>query len=396
MKKPPPDLAPATRLVTGGRRAEWTGPVVSPPVWRASTHLYEDVAALKAGPATNEHGRFFYGRRGGPTQWALAEALTGLEPGAAGTELFCSGVAAITTALLSVLSPGDRLLMTDNAYDPSRAFADGLLARMGVATDFFDPMATDLAPFVTPATRAVLFESPGSLTFEVADVPALAASARAHGLTVLLDNTWATPLLFTALDKGIDMAILACTKYVVGHSDAMLGSVTANAATYPALRRTAQALGHVASPDDAWIAARGLRTMGVRLAQHDRGARAVADWLAGQPRVARVLHPARPDHPGHAAWARDFAGASGLFAFELAGSEADAAAFVDALTLFGIGYSWGGFESLALPVNPARCRSAVPWRADGALIRLHIGLEEPADLIADLARGFARIGEGAA
>jgi cystathionine beta-lyase len=364
--------------------------VVNPPVWRASTHLYDDVAALKRGPATNEDGRFFYGRRGGPTQWALAEALSELEPGAAGTALFCSGVAAVTTALLSVLAPGDRLLMTDNAYDPSRAFADGLLARMGVETVYFDPLVTDLAPFVTPSTRAVLLESPGSLTFEVADVPALAASARQHGLTVLLDNSWATPLLFTALDKGVDMAILACTKYVVGHSDAMLGSVTANAATWPALRRTAQALGHVASPDDAWLGARGLRTLVVRLAQHDRGARAVADWLAGQPRVARILHPADPGNPGHATWVRDFAGASGLFAVELAASEAEAAAFVDALSLFSMGYSWGGFESLAIPVDPARCRSAVPWQARGALIRLHIGLEDPADLIADLASGLDR------
>ncbi len=381
---------PATQVVTGGRSAEYTGPVVNPPVWRASTHLYADVAALEAGKKPSKEEKFFYGRRGGPTQWALADALTEMEPGAAGTLLYPSGVAAVSCALLSVLKPGDVLLMTDSAYDPSRSFADGFLKRFGIETRYFDPLAgAAIEQSFCDRTRAVLLESPGSLTFEVQDVPAICAAARTRGIVTLLDNTWATPYFFTALNKGVDISILAATKYIVGHSDAMVGCVTANAKYWPALQETARTLGQVLSPDDAYLASRGLRTMAVRLNAHEASALQIAHWLDARDDVAAVLHPALPGCPGHEFWRRDFTGSSGLFSFVLRGSKAKAATLIDALTLFGIGYSWGGFESLALPVHPEKFRSVTDWPTEHAIIRLQIGLEDAGDLIADLSGGFA-------
>ena len=386
-----------TRAVAAGRRPEWTGPVVNPPVWRGSTHLYPDHAALKSGGADNIDGNFYYGRRGAPTQWALADALTGLEPGAAGTVLYSSGVAAITGALLTVLKPGDSLLMTDNAYQPSRAFADGMLQRFGVTTFYFDPQ--DHAAFAAAfdqTTTAVLLESPGSLTMEVCDVPALAAIAREHGAAVLIDNTWATPLGFAALDHGCDMAIMSLTKHVGGHSDLMMGSVSAAEPWHRRLRRTAQALGHVVSPDDAALALRGLRTMPLRLERSAATALALARWLNERAEVAAVLCPMLPGAPGHDLWRRDFAGGCGLFSFILKRSDETARArFIDALDLFGIGYSWGGFESLVVPFDPAPIRTAGGWppvgmdRADRLGLRLAIGLEDERDLMADLDRAFA-------
>ena len=375
---------PATKIVTGGRNKRLTGPVVNAPVWRASPHLYDDVAALEAGQQTNADGSFFYGRRGSPTQWSLSEALTAMEPGAHGTMLYPSGVAAISCALLSVLKPGDVLLMTDNAYDPSRSFADGFLKRFGVETRYFDPMTTDIAGLFCERTKAILLETPGSLTFEVQDVPATCAEAKKHGIVTLLDNTWATPFFYTALDKGVDMTILAATKYIVGHSDVMIGSVTTTKAHWAKLRQTAQQLGQVVSPDDAYLGNRGLRTLAVRMQAHEASALRIAHWLDDRAEVETVLHPALPDCPGHEIWKRDFTGSAGLFSFVLKGGKAKAAAFVDALDLFGIGYSWGGFESLALPVHPETCRSQVPWDKDRALIRLQIGLEDADDLIADI------------
>lgn len=394
MAEPKHPQKPDTRIVTGGRRKALTGAVVNPPVWRASTHLYEDVAALEAGDKTNEDGRFFYGRRGAPTQWSLAEALTELEPGAYGTMLYSSGVAAISCALLSILQPGDVLLMSDNAYDPSRSFAQGFLKRWGVETRFFNPsIGAGISEQFCDRTRAILLESPGSLTFEISDIPAICAAAKAHKgtreIVTLLDNTWATPYFFTALEKGIDMTILAATKYVVGHSDVMAGSVTATKRHWQALRSTTQTLGQVLSPDDAYLAARGLRTMAVRLKAHEASALDIAHWLAARPEVSTVLHPALPSCPGHDIWQRDFTGSSGLFSFVLKGNWNEAAKFVDALDLFGIGYSWGGFESLAVPKRPEKHRSATQWACDGTVIRLQIGLEDVEDLKADLERGFA-------
>ncbi len=387
---------PATKIVTGGRRKALTGPVVNAPVWRASTHLYDNVSALEAGKGKNEDGRFFYGRRGSPTQWSLAEALNDLEPGAAGTMLYPSGVAAISCALMAVLRPGDVLLMSDNAYDPSRSFADGFLKNWGVETRYFDPLVgADVAKSFCEHTRAILLESPGSLTFEVSDIPAICAAAKAHSgpreIVTVLDNTWATPFFFTALDKGVDISILAATKYIVGHSDVMIGSATATTQYWPALRRTAQDFGQVVSPDDAYLATRGLRTLAVRMKAHEAAALELAKWLETRDEVAQVLHPALPQCPGHEFWARDFTGAAGLFSIVLNGGKAKAAVFVDALELFGIGYSWGGFESLAIPVHPEKCRSAVPWDAGSAVVRLQIGLEDVGDLRADLERALAAL-----
>ncbi|WBO24536.1 cystathionine beta-lyase [Sphingomonas abietis] len=381
-----------TKVISGGRRPEWTGPIVNPPVYRASTILFENCAALKDGAGRNADGEFHYGRRGTPTQWALADALTALEPGAEGTMLFPSGVAAIAAALLSVLKSGDELLMVDSVYEPTRAFCRQVLAPMGITTRYYDPLVgAGIADLLSDNTAAIFLESPGSLTFEVQDIPAIVAVAKARGIVTLLDNTWATPLFFPAIAAGVDLSILACTKYVVGHSDAMLGSVTATAAYYPKLRKTAQLFGQHVAPDDAFLGLRGLRTLAVRLKAHEEGALTVARWLDGRPEVAAVLHPALPSCPGHESWVRDFKGSSGLFGFVLAGGDAAArAALIDGLGHFGIGYSWGGFESLALPVEPSSLRTVTNWQAAGPLVRLHIGLEHPDDLIADLERGLAR------
>ncbi len=382
------DIRTATTVVRGGRRKEWTGRVVNPPVWRASTILYDDTAALNDGLKTNADGAWFYGRRGTPTQWALAEALTDLDPSAAGTMLYPSGAAAVAGALLSVLKPGDHLLMVDSAYDPTSGLCDRYLSERGITTTYYDPMVgAAIEAMITPATRAIFMESPGSLTMEVQDVPAIVAVAKRHGLVTLIDNTWATPLFFPTAALGIDLSIIACTKYIVGHSDVMLGSVTASAEAWDALRATAQVLGQCVSPDDAYLALRGLRTLDVRLRQHQAAALEIATWLRTRSEVAQVLHPALTECPGHDFFSRDFAGSTGLFSFALA--DGDAHNLVDALVQFGIGYSWGGYESLAVPVDPARFRRATRWQG-GRLIRLSIGLEDPRDLIDDLGQALMR------
>jgi len=379
-----------TRLVEAGRRKEWTQGLVSPAVWRASTVLFDDVAALRAAVKRADEV-LYYGRRGGPTQWALADALTELEPGAAGTTLHASGAGAVSTALLAVLEPGDELLMTDSTYEPTRVFCDTMLKRIGITTRYYDPCvrSADIDALFGERTKAIFMESPGSLTFEVQDVPALCAAAKARGVITMIDNTWATPLLFPAIAHGIDISILACTKYVAGHSDVMIGSCTAITGLFEKIRKTTQLMGQAVSPDDAFLASRGLRTMGVRLKQHGAAALEVATWLQRQPGVAKVIHPALPGDAGHALWARDFRGSAGLFAFAIDGDDAARVRLVDTLQHFGIGFSWGGFESLALPIDPERTRTAVPWASPGKMIRLQIGLEDPADLIADLARGLA-------
>jgi len=393
------DLGIGTRLVGAGRRPEWTGPVVNPPIWRASTHLYENMAAHADGPRHNEDGRFFYGRRGAPTQWALADALTSLEAGAAGTVLYPSGVAAIAGVLLTLVRPGDVVLMTDNAYDPSRAMGHGLLADFGVETRFFDPLDIEAyrAAFCE-RTRAVLIEAPGSLTMELCDVPALAAIAREHGATSVMDNTWAGPTGFSALTHGVDVVLMALTKHVGGHSDVMMGSASAGPELYRRLRMRSQQLGQVVSPDDAALVLRGLRTLQVRLDRETATALEVARWLSGRPEVAQVLCPMLPGTPGHDLWSRDFTGGCGLFSIVLKGGDKGRRnALIDTLTLFGIGYSWGGFESLAVPVDPAPLRSVMAWPPQGCApedrfgVRLSIGLEDPADLIADLDQALAKV-----
>jgi cystathionine beta-lyase len=382
--------APATRLVEAGRRAEWTQGIVNPPVWRASTVLFGSVAEMKAANPP-EDGTLHYGRNGTPTSWALCEALTEMEPGAAATRLYPSGAAAVAGALLAVLEAGDELLMVDSAYGPTRALCDGLLKSFGVTTIYYDPtIGAGIADLIGERTRAVFMESPGTHTFEVQDVPGICAAARARGLVTLIDNTWATPHFFKAVAAGVDLSILACTKYIGGHADLMLGAVTASEGAAGRLIRAHRLLGQTAGPDDAWLALRGLRTLDVRLKRHQENGLAVARWLAEQPQVARVLHPALPSCPGHALWARDFTGASGLFSFVLkGGGKAEAARLIDELELFGIGYSWGGFESLAIPADPVR--TATTLELEGPLVRLHIGLESPDDLIADLAAALERL-----
>lgn len=397
MSKDRKEHGPATKLVEAGRKREWTGPVVNPPVWRASTHLYASEADRIAALKDNADGTFYYGRRGAPTQWALAEALTELEPGAHGTVLYPSGVAAIAGALMAVLRPGDVLLLSDNSYEPSRLMAQGLLKKWGVEHRFFDPLDIDAyRSAFCDRTRAVWLECPGSLTMEVCDVPAQSAIAREHGAISLIDNTWASPLGFPALEHGCDISVMSLSKHVGGHSDLMMGSASAGERWYRALRITSQQLGQLVSPDDAALALRGLRTMGVRLQKSAASAVEIASWLAQQPEVAHVLCPMLSGDAGYQLWSRDFSGGCGLFSFVLKGSdEAARARLVDALELFGIGYSWGGFESLALPFDPASIRTASNWPRTGwdpqdrLGVRLSIGLEDPHDLIADLAQGFA-------
>jgi cystathionine beta-lyase len=379
---------PATKLVEGGRRKAWRGQLVNVPIERASTILFDSVADMKGNrPGI---GVYRYGLQGTATHWALAEALTELEPGAAGTALYSSGLAAITTALLTVLKPGDELLVPDHIYGPTRRFCDTFLKRYGIAARYYDPLVGEgIAGLIGVSTRAIMLESPGSLTMEVQDVPAICTVARERGIPTLIDNTWATPLFFPAIAAGVDITILAATKYVGGHADVMLGAVTATAEYYERIQQSGWDLGHSVSADDAWLGSRGLRTMAVRLKQHQESALLIAQWLKDRPEVGRVLHPALPDCPGHEYWKRDFMGSSGLFAFELKGDNAAArAAFVDALELFGIGYSWGGYESLAVLADPVRTVSKPPAPN---LIRVHIGLEDPEDLLADIDQAFGRL-----
>ena len=390
-----------TTIVEAGRRKEWTGPVVNPPIWRASTHLYENMEQHRDGPRHNEDGEFFYGRRGAPTQWALADALTDLEPGAAGTMLYPSGVAAIAGTLLTILRPGDVLLMTDNAYDPSRMMGKGLLRDFAVETRFFDPLNLEsFESLICERTKAALLESPGSLTMEMQDVPALAAIARKHGVLSVMDNTWASPLGFPALQKGVDISVMSLTKHVGGHSDVMMGSASAGDRLYARLRRRAQSLGQVVSPDDAALCLRGLRTLQVRLERETASALKLAQWLAERPEVARVMCPMLPGSPGHAIWKRDFTGGCGLFSFIFKGGDAARRdRFIEELKLFGIGYSWGGFESLAVPVDPAPMRAVTSWPAAGMHeddrfgVRLSIGLEDPEDLVMDIENALSAMNE---
>jgi cystathionine beta-lyase len=380
---------PDTVLVTSGRRREWAGRIVNPPVYRGSTVLFDSVAEIDA--AKDGHGRYYYGQQGLPNQWALAEALSALEPGAGGTMLYPTGLSAVSTALLTILSPGDELLMVDSVYGPTRRLCDGVLKRLGITTRYYDPtVGGGIAELFGERTRAVFTESPGSLTFEVQDVPAIAAAARERSVAVVLDNSWATPLLFPALAAGVDMSVIAGSKYIGGHSDLMLGAVTATPEWFPRLERTTFDLGHQVGPDDAWLALRGLRTLGVRLRSHEAAALRISNWLKERPEVGQVLHPALPDCPGHELWRRDFKGSAGLFAFSLDGAgQAERTRFIEALKLFPIGWSWGGYESLVSPVHASRTASRRDF--GGPLIRLQIGLEDPDDLIADLEQALAKL-----
>jgi cysteine-S-conjugate beta-lyase len=379
----------ATKLVSAGRDPRSYHGFVNPPVYHASTVLYpnaEDFLAHRA--------RYQYGRRGTPTTEALELALQELEgPQCAGVSLLPSGLAAISAALLSVVRAGDHVLVTDSAYGPTRNFCGQILSRLGVTTSYYDPgIGAGIAALLQPNTRAVYLESPGSLSFEMQDVAAIAKAAHAKGALVLMDNTWATPLYFRPLDHGVDLVIQAGTKYIGGHSDIMLGTVSANAATVAELKNTVRLTGLCEGPDDVYLGLRGLRTLGIRLDRHYQSGLAVARWLEGRPEVLRMLHPALPSHPGHALWKRDFTGASGLFSMVLKPVPKKAYhAFVNTLELFGIGASWGGYESLAIPFDCTPLRSATRWEPGGPTVRFHIGLEAVEDLTADLERGFAAL-----
>lgn len=392
------EKTPHTWAVEAGRRSEWTrnhegtGGIVNPPVWRASTILYPTIADMDAANGKQDD-TLFYGRKGTPTTWALREALTGLEAGAAGTMLYPSGVAAIAGAILTVARPGAHILLPDSAYDPTTAMGQGLLKRLGVEAEPYDPLAgAGIETLFRPETALVLMESPGSLTFEVQDVPAIAAAARARGIATLLDNTWAASLHFKGIAAGCDMVVQALTKYVGGHSDVMMGAVSATAPFFARLRSTAWQLGQCVSGDEAALALRGFRTLPVRMARHEQSALTIARWLKAHPLVDRVLHPALPDCPGHETWKRDFSGSSGLFGLVLkVGSRADAARFCDGMRHFGLGFSWGGFESLCIPTSPEQIRRLGSFTPSGLSLRLSIGLEEPDDLIADLAAALDRM-----
>lgn len=378
-----------TRLIHDGRDPAGHAGAVNVPPYRASTILFPNVEALDS--ADPEFRGVRYGRTGTPSSHAFEQAMAALEGGDRAIS-FGSGLQAITTCLLAFLKAGDHLLMVDTCYGPTRAFCRRL-GRLGIETTFYDPLiGAGIADLIRPETRVVFLESPGSQTFEVQDVPAIAAIAKARGCTVMIDNTWAAGVWFRPLAHGVDVSIQACTKYVAGHADANLGVAVCTAATAMAVKLTAVELGATAAADDLFLGLRGLRTLPLRLARHQDTGFALADWLAAQPEIARVLHPGRPDCPGHALWRRDFTGACGLFAVQFHQTLPTPAlsALLDHLSLFGLGYSWGGYESLALPCDPRRSRSAVPWQG-GTLLRLHAGLESPDDLIHDLSGGFDRL-----
>jgi cystathionine beta-lyase len=366
---------------------------VNPPVIHASTILSETLADWdsKGRALATGEPRTVYGRFGTETHHTLAEALTELEGGFR-TLLFPSGYAACAAAILSCVGTGDHVLLPDSVYFPVRKLAGTLLARMGVESTFYDPtLGPDaMEALFRPRTTVLYLEAPGSITFEMQDVPALAAVAKKKGARVLMDNTWATPLLFKPLAFGVDLSIQAATKYVVGHSDAMLGYVTSTEQAFADLWAANMELGYAVGPDDVYLAQRGLRTLGVRLARHGATSLVLAEWLRAQPEVVRVLHPALADDPGHALWKRDFQGTSGLFGFLLKPMPREAvAALVEGCELFGLGASWGGYESLLVPWAPKPMRTAVPWTHEGPCLRVHAGLEAPEDLVDDLARGFA-------
>ena len=391
-----PDFKPETLLTHLGNDPHANHGVVNPPVYHASTILFERLDDFEA--RHDRAGRVTsYGRNGTPGFFALEQAVNGLE-GAAGTVITSSGLAAVTSALLAFAAAGDHVLITDAAYLPTRRFCERFLTRLGVSVEFYDPtIGAGIARLLRPETRLVFLESPGSLTFEVQDAPAIAAAAKTAGAVVLMDNTWATPLYFKPLQMGVDVSIQAATKYLGGHSDLMLGLISTTAEHEPRVRRNVQGLGQCAGPDDIYLALRGLRTLGARLPRHQETGLKLAAWLAERPEVAQVLHPALPGTPGHEIWRRDFTGASGLFGLVLARPypRAALAAMIEGLELFGIGASWGGYESLITLAHPERSRSATAWQAPGPCLRIHAGLEDADDLIADLTAGFARLARAA-
>ena len=387
-----------TALVNAGRSKKYTQGSVNSVIQRASSLVFDTVEAKKHATRNRANGELFYGRRGTLTHFSLQEAMCELE-GGAGCALFPCGAAAVANTILAFVEQGDHVLMTNTAYEPSQDFCTKILAKLGVTTSWFDPLiGADITRLVRPETRVVFLESPGSITMEVHDVPAIVAAVRqvAPEAIIMIDNTWAAGILFKALDFGIDISIQAGTKYLIGHSDAMVGTAVANARCWPQLRENAYLMGQMLDADTAYMTSRGLRTLGVRLRQHHESSLRIAEWLAQHPQVARVNHPALPGSKGHEFWKRDFTGSSGLFSFVLSKrlNDAELAEYLGNFSLFSMAYSWGGFESLILANQPeqiAHIRPDAEVDFSGTLIRLHIGLENVDDLQADLAAGFARI-----
>lgn len=377
----------STDIIHHGRQPFDHYGFVNPPVYRGSTVLYPTLDKIE-----KRDQPYTYGRRGTPTVRSLEAAIAHLE-GGVHTVLTPSGYAAVSLALLSFVETGDHILVTDSVYQPTRKLCDGLLKRLGVETTYYDPLiGAGIADLIRPNTRLVFTEAPGSQTFEMQDIPAIAAVARARNVFVLMDNTWASPLYFKPFEHGVDVSIQAATKYIVGHADAMLGSVTANERGKPYIERGFDQLGMCAGSEETFLGLRGIRTIKVRLDRHWQSGLEMAEWLRARPEVSRVMHPGLPGDPGHEIWKRDFLGASGLFGFVLKPCSRNAlAAMVDHLELFGMGFSWGGFESLLIPFDPRSYRTAVKWTEPGQAMRIHIGLEDTADLKADLAAGFARL-----
>lgn len=383
-----------TLLVHQGKDPFRHDGIVNLPVYRASTVLYPTMASFNNRAAGDRKYRGVrYGAYGTPTTFALADAVAALEDGAGGV-VTSSGLSAVTLAITAFVGAGDHILVTDSVYSPTRDYCDTVLKRFGVTTTYYDPLVgAGVADLIRPETRLIFCESPGSLTFEVQDIPAIGEAARRRGIPVLLDNTWATPLFFKPFAHGVDVSIHAGTKYIAGHSDLVIGIIVARTeALFRNIKDTAFAFGDIAGPDDCYLALRGLRSMGARLRQHQQSGFKIARWLQQRPEVKRVMCPALPEDPGHALWRRDFTGASSLFGVVLHTEDADAVArMVEGYRCFKIGASWGGYESLVLPASPKRVRTAVPWTETGYVLRYHVGLEDPDDLVDDLAAGFARL-----
>jgi cystathionine beta-lyase len=378
-----------------GNHPERNFGVVNPPVYHASTIVFPTLEVLKETRRDRDSGAYegiTYGREGTPTTRAFEEAITALEGGYRAVTLPC-GLAAIAATLFSFLEAGDHLLMPDQLYGPARSFCETVLKKFGVEVTYYDGrIGSGITALLKPNTRVVYLESPGSLTFEMQDVPAIAKAAKAHGAVVVMDNTWASPYFFNPIAHGVDVTVHAATKYISGHSDLMLGVAVCTEEVFVRLKATASISGYCGGPDDVYMALRGLRTLAVRMRRHNEAALEVARWLQTRPEVQRVMYPALPDDPGHAIWKRDFRGASGLFGFTLGKfSEAAFAAFLDHTEIFKLGYSWGGFESLLVPTYPSTLRSSTAWTADGPSVRIHVGLEDVGDLIGDLEAGLKRL-----